>query len=467
MANTFYIEPIDGGNTDSWGPKELRQNRNVEGNVSCKLYDDSGTLKLSTGNIGFNNGINRGTVLIDTITTVSLAGVSNGNWAKVELSTSGTTPTIAATDITGATDSNTIPTEFTGAWDGAKQSYYISTTKKCIGLIWKTSGGSLDGVINVLLNTEGYFGTSETSSFAVIKDHNISGGLTATGTAISADTTIGDQTTNKLYWCDSGTDGIKITLPTLADNQNIELTFLQTNSDSSVTMIDGEGAETINGLTHVFLENQGQTLKLKGESSEWKIISGLLIADTGWRNFADQTNRELGSQEVDYDNLSGTFQVGETVTFASGVTGVVMADDGSTLKLHLMTGVGYAVNNESITGNKSSATALVNEPGGNTKEQDTNMYHGLAVSQYKLYKKIIISTDKTDANIVIDSDSLYNADAAPGAPLYFNFGWRGVDTNNTQCQTGADGVTQMNADGTTTTLSASDYYYKIILELKF
>jgi hypothetical protein len=160
MANTFKIEPIDFGDSGVWGPKELAQNRPSLGAISCLLYDDGGTLKINKGQIGFDDGTNKGISVIDTITTISLASVSAGNWAKIEMAISLGAPVFTATDIAGATTAATIPTGFTGAWDYSKQGYYISATKRCIGLIWYTGGSVLSGVVNCIPMGQGYLGTS-------------------------------------------------------------------------------------------------------------------------------------------------------------------------------------------------------------------------------------------------------------------------------------------------------------------
>jgi len=148
MANTFYREPLDGGDLDNWGRKDQEQPRRSIGEITCKLFDDSGTLKLKVGRIGFDNGSSKGTAYIDTETIISLAGVSNSNWALVELSVSGTTPTIAATDLSGATDESQVYTTFTSFYDPEKGGFYVTATKRVIGLVYKDSGGSLSSILN-------------------------------------------------------------------------------------------------------------------------------------------------------------------------------------------------------------------------------------------------------------------------------------------------------------------------------
>lgn len=160
MANKFYREAVKGSDTGVWADFELPQNRAGSiGQYTPYLYNDSGVLKLTKGRIGYDNSSNKGVIVIDTIPTILLTGVTNQNWAKIEVSVSGETPSFTAADISGATDPTTLPTGFTGAYDQDKQGFYIETTKRVIGLAWKDSGGNLVGIINVKPFVNGYIGT--------------------------------------------------------------------------------------------------------------------------------------------------------------------------------------------------------------------------------------------------------------------------------------------------------------------
>ena len=154
MANYFWKHPVDHGDNNLWGPKaaEIIQSGGIGANT-CYLYDDSGTLKVSTGHIGISDGTVIGCSNIDTVTTISIAGVSNGNWAEVYMSVSGTSVTFAAIDISGATTETTIPTDFLNAFSTVKNGYYINAARRCIGIIWKTSGGALSHIINAHYRT--------------------------------------------------------------------------------------------------------------------------------------------------------------------------------------------------------------------------------------------------------------------------------------------------------------------------
>lgn len=75
------------------------------------------------------------------------------------------------------------------------------------------------------------------------------------------------------------------------------------------------------------------------------------IIDTDGKNV-------IGSDEMDYNNLVGTFDVGEVITGAtSGATATIVDDDGTTLNLSDIDGVFQS--GESFEGETSGATADV------------------------------------------------------------------------------------------------------------
>lgn len=164
MANVFSREPETGGDSGVWGPLQLSQNRPSLGILTCQLYDDSGALKMKVGKIGLDNGSKKGFASYDTETTISIASVSNSNWAKIELSVSGTTPMIAGANISGETTSTVIPSEFKNSYDPEKGGYYIAADKRCIGIVYKDSGGNLANIINVASLQEGFFGNDGNTS---------------------------------------------------------------------------------------------------------------------------------------------------------------------------------------------------------------------------------------------------------------------------------------------------------------
>ncbi len=175
--------------------------------------------------------------------------------------------------------------------------------------------------------------------------------------------------------------------------------------------------------------------------------------DGGYINTNDWTNRHLGSANITYDNLAGSFIVGEIVTEAiSGNTGVVMSDSGTILVLRAVTGTGVFTNDREITGTDSGATADVD---GNTKNVDTNFYHGFGMPLSKLLVEALVSTDGTDANSFELLDSAWGAGASYGIILY------AIDNNNIKIQTGAAGITRLNDAGSANVIDTEDWYYKI------
>lgn len=159
MANTFFRKPIIGADDNTWALYNDQFILTAIGSCRSFLYDDSGTLKISIGKIGIDNGSIKGISDIDTITTIDFSGVPTSNWAKIEMSVSGTGVSFSASDIAGKTDPAIIPVEFTSSWDGSKEGFYISADKRCVGLIYKSSVPDLACIINVKDNQKGYIGT--------------------------------------------------------------------------------------------------------------------------------------------------------------------------------------------------------------------------------------------------------------------------------------------------------------------
>lgn len=150
MANRFQKFNPDGGNIGLWADPEHEILRLGLGTCTAYLYNDAGALKLATGRIGLDDGSQEGAVIIDTVATISLVGLTASCWARVEVSRTFTTPVIEITSIGGATNPAALPASFTGAYDGNKQGYYVSATKRVAGLAWINAGGNLEGIVNCL-----------------------------------------------------------------------------------------------------------------------------------------------------------------------------------------------------------------------------------------------------------------------------------------------------------------------------
>jgi hypothetical protein len=134
---------------------------------TCRLYNDGGDLKITAGKIGIDDGTVIGVCDV-TAETIDMSGVSAGNWAKIELSVSGSAYTIEIADITGEISFVTIPDPVKAAYVASKRGYYLTTTKRLIGIARKAYTGDL----SFIYNTEnGIIGFKETE---IIVTHDTS-----------------------------------------------------------------------------------------------------------------------------------------------------------------------------------------------------------------------------------------------------------------------------------------------------
>lgn len=157
MANEFLRRPIVGGDVNTWGVLEEAQNKAVLSQYTSYLYNDSGSLKINQGHVGVNDGTNFGVAVIDTVTTISIAGVSSSNWAYIYLSVSGTTVTFSVADIVGETDPDAFPSSTIDAlWNGVRGGYY-NGSNRIIGAIYKNASAAL----SIIYNTAKQFSNNE------------------------------------------------------------------------------------------------------------------------------------------------------------------------------------------------------------------------------------------------------------------------------------------------------------------
>lgn len=435
MGNSYYREPLVGGDEGAWGPYDQAQNRNGYGAISSELYNDSGTLKLTKGMIGFNNGTNRGVCLIDTVTSIDISGVASGNWGQIEVALSATVPVFTATTITGATTQCTLPTNFTNAFNPEQQGYYMTATKRCIGLIWKTAGGALGPIVNVV----------------PFSDHCVISPID-----ISEDTTVENLKGDMIINVTSGTGTKKITLG--SNNENWKITVKKVDSGYGPVMVSG----TINNLSNVFLHTQYDTLRLITNTSDYAIINGFRpYYFSGWVPNSDWTNRHLGFITLTYDNGSGTFQIGDKVTGANGSYGICIFQNATTLVLVSLTAVGANIfsDNEALTGDRSGATALVNMA-AHAKNADCLVYHGWGIAVEKIFKEMFYSSDKTEANKI----QIYPQYTQISAQDY---GCKilGIDTNNFKFQTATGGFVYVADNGGSAAIASNDAYYNSFIRL--
>jgi len=103
----------------------------------------------------------------------------------------------------------------------------------------------------------------------------------------------------------ASTGTLTITLPTAADNENRTITFINTAASGGKVLIDGEGAETINGLSSLGMWNQYEKATVLCNGTEWYQIS-----PAEWHLVSDPTT----------GTLTATSVVGSADSFTGGVT---------------------------------------------------------------------------------------------------------------------------------------------------
>lgn len=275
--------------------------------------------------------------------------------------------------------------------------------------------------------------------------------------------TITDSDLYRCYMVTTGAATKTITLPTVADNKHLRIKIVKADSGYGPVLVDGESAETINGLTHIFLWSQYDCIEVMSTGSEWIIINDFKpYFYSGWISRSDWTNVHIGFATITYDTLVGTVQVGDKVTGANGSYGIVIYDNGATscvIANCVTVGATVFANNEVLTFDLSGATAAVDMASG-LKNVDSNVYHGWGINARSVLNTLTISTDATET-------SVYQVDKFVGAEGASRFGHNvlGVDTNNIQMQTATEGLMVITSNGSSLTIDSEDYFYNIYIQL--
>lgn len=308
-----------------------------------------------------------------------------------------------------------------------------------------------------------YFSGYTVGDYPVADDVN---NITWEYSSKSTDYTTTDMPGFTLYSYTTGSDKKTHTLPTVADNDNLELQFMKIDSGYGPLVIDGEGAETINGWSQIALFRQYEKVHIKAINGAWYIIDNWKWhIESGWISRSDWSNQQPGTIDLNYDNLSGTFELFEVITEAtSGYRGIILADTGAILRIiYTDDGAGGAggffTDGRQITGGSSGATADVNEGTGSTKDVDSYCYHQLGKNMRDFKFQWWHSFDGTENNSTLIpfgcSDSGYGFgieqnDTNSIIPQFSTNGWR-------LCYTG-DKYKAMAAAGV-------DDYYNITMDI--
>lgn len=175
LTLSYTREPTVAGDFAIWGNYLMAQvRRGGEGALSCELYNNSGSLYLSRGHIGINNGSGRGSIECTEAGSINTGGLTANCWAAIEVSVSGVVATLSITSIAGELDESFIPTSIKGSYNYEKQGYYLTATKRLIGIVFLRTALSTGRIVNC---EGGKFGFK---NIRIVEKHDASGALSLT-----------------------------------------------------------------------------------------------------------------------------------------------------------------------------------------------------------------------------------------------------------------------------------------------
>jgi len=270
----------------------------------------------------------------------------------------------------------------------------------------------------------------------------IYGTSTETIVATSATRTILDTDTVHTFFADCSQRAQTLVLPTLAANLGKIYTF-QVATAGGWAMLDGEGAETINGAANFIMYVAGDHITVIGEASEWKILSAKSFYDTGFTQNSAWTNRHLGTITVVTKTADANlYTVGELIT--EETTGntwridSITAGNPGAFVVRSISGTGTFTINKKLTGATSGVSTI--QVNAATLNQDGNVTHNQLRGMHQVKRKMFITDTATDA-------TLADLDGADGGASAWGYIWYGVSTSAYLFQTGASGIHTYAANG--------------------
>jgi len=150
--------------------------------------------------------------------------------------------------------------------------------------------------------------------------------------ATSGNFTITDTGSFSSFFVDISSGTATGTLPTLADNLGREINFFVSSISAATTasynfLLDGEGAETLNGTITQSIVNKYDYLSIIGNSNEWFIKHFIASYDTGWINRSDWTNVHIGSDDIKNADSNVTHNL--NVNLSDIVVKILISTDGN------------------------------------------------------------------------------------------------------------------------------------------
>lgn len=124
-------------------------------------------------------------------------------------------------------------------------------------------------------------------------------GMGTTFAAKTADYTILDDDGVVNLFVTTGATDRTMTLPTAADNSGRIITVKKVDSGANKVILDGEGAETIDGaLTQTGITSQYDFCTLQCDGTEWHIINKRFSTEDGLKQYDESTAYSNGTPTV-------------------------------------------------------------------------------------------------------------------------------------------------------------------------
>jgi len=144
--------------------------------------------------------------------------------------------------------------------------------------------------------------STKQSDYARLLANNVYNRSFKTIDSKSANYTVLDTDTFAVLYVTTGAADKTITLPTASDNTDRVLKIMKVDSGTGSVIIDGEGAETINGTTIWEITEQYGYIQIQCDGSEWFVIDQ---NDSCIYEMSDTTDRTITTSWANYYSLSG------------------------------------------------------------------------------------------------------------------------------------------------------------------
>lgn len=281
------------------------------------------------------------------------------------------------------------------------------------------------------------------------------GALQTNVNQITLDYTIMDNDTYGAIMCNytSTSKSIKVTLPTLADNQG-RLIYIK-NIANGLTVVEPEGSELIDNSTYQNLYSDFDNIEIIAGSTSWLITKMNSIMKTGLYNRTDFSNVKLGNIVINTTGVLTNYVLGEIISSTASVTGKILEKGSTYLILYDVTGIGNFTTSQLLTGANSGQNTAIAQIA--TININTDITHKFNTNIDRLQALIILSSNSTYTNSFIINFSV--GDSNYGLGLFQN------NMNSLYVWTASGGVNYIPiTGGAAFTIDTETYYTECIVK---